>query len=271
LIEISNDLIQNLEKITVIYTDVDGTLVTNGCLFCNQDGFTMGNARAVFQLLSAGVDVVMTSGPEKEKLKDTARLLGFQNYIANLGIEIVYNQGEKVLTNFGIDVPDHESLKKWIKSSGVLETLFDRFPGKISFYEPWADILRTHYLMIGELSNQELDRIFNDQYPDLRIIDNGEVPPYKQFSQPHTYHILPKSVGKRSAVQTDKRERKLNKKNLIGIGDSLEDMSMAHEVGIFFLLDDHLPIQPPNIIRVNNSQGEGFSQIVDFLAEKKLI
>ena len=78
-------------------------------------------------------------------------------------------------------------------------------------------------------------------------------------------------MGKKSAIQTDKNERKLNKKNLIGIGDSLEDMSMADEVATFFLLDDHLPIHQPNIIRVHNSRGEGFSQIVEFLAANKLI
>lgn len=271
MIEISENLLQNLNKVSVIYTDVDGTLVTNGCLFCNRDGFTMRNAQAVYQLLSAGVDVVMTSGREKEKLKDTARLLGFQNYIANLGIELVYNQGEKVITDFGVDVPDQQSLKNWIKNSGVIETLFDNFPEQITFYEPWADILRTHYLMIGELSNPELDQLFNEKFPDLRIIDNGEVSPYKQFSKPHTYHILPKSVGKKSAIQTDKRERKLDTNNLIAIGDSLEDMTMADEVAIFFLLDDHLPIHQSNIIRVSNSRGEGFSQIVDFLVEKKLM
>lgn len=271
MIEIPEKLLQKSGKVYVIYTDVDGTLVTNGCLFCNKEGFSMRNAQAIYQLLSAGVDVVMISGREKEKLKDIARLLGFQNYIANLGIEIVYNQGEKVITNFGIDVPDHQSLKNWIKSTGVIETLFDRFPGKISFYKPWADILRTHYLMIGELSNTDLDILFTKKFPELRIIDNGEVSPYKQFSKPHTYHILPKSVGKKSAIQTDKNERKLNKKNLIGIGDSLEDMSMADEVAIFFLLDDHLPIHQPNIIRVHNSRGEGFSQIVEFLAANKLI
>jgi HAD superfamily hydrolase (TIGR01484 family) len=271
MIEIPDELIQNLERVSVIYTDVDGTLVTNGCLFCNNEGFTMRNAEAVYQLLSAGVDVVMTSGREKEKLKDTARLLGFQNYIANLGIELVYNQGEKVITDFGIDVPDQQSLKNWIKNSGVIDTLIDSFPGKITFYEPWADILQTHYLMIGELPRAQLDLIFAEKFPELRIIDNGEVSPYEQFSKPHTYHILPKSVGKKSAIQTDKKVRKLNTKNLIGIGDSLEDMSMSDEVAIFFLLDDHLPIHQSNIIRVSNSQGKGFSQVVEFFAENGLI
>jgi len=269
MIEIPESLLNTLDKVTVIYSDVDGTLVSDGCLFCNREGFTLRNAQAIYQLLSAGVDVVMTSGREKENLKGTARLLGFQNYIANLGIEIVYNQGEKVITNFGIDVPDHQSLKKWIKNTGVIESLLETFPEKITDYEPWADILRTHYLMIGEVSNTDLDELFNKRFPDLRIIDNGEVSPYKQFQKPHTFHILPKSVGKKTAIQADKKERDLETKNLIGIGDSLEDMSMADEVALFFLLDDHLPIHQTNIVRVSNSQGEGFSEIINYLAEKK--
>ena len=35
---------------------------------------------------------------------------------------------------FGIDVPDHQSLKKWIKNTGVIETLLEMFPGKITDY-----------------------------------------------------------------------------------------------------------------------------------------
>lgn len=260
-----------IKKIRVIYSDVDGTFVHNGCLFCNKKGYTMKNAEAIFSLLTAGVDIVMTSGREKEKLKDTARILGFQNYIANLGIEIVYNQGKKVINNYGIDVPNPKSLKSWIESSGVTDTIFKKFPNQALFYKPWSDILRTHLLLIGELNINDLTDFMEKNYPKLRIIDNGAVPPYENFNHPHAYHIVPKNVGKKAAVQIDKKERGLKRENLIGIGDSMEDVTIADEVAVFFLLDKSIQTTKENVVPVSNEDSEGFSRIVNYLKNNKFI
>jgi HAD superfamily hydrolase (TIGR01484 family) len=263
---IDHDIIKKkLEKVKVVYTDVDGTFVHNGCLYKTETGYTLKNAEAIYQLLSANVDIVMTFGRERDKLKDTARILGFNNYIANLGLEIVYNQGEKVIKNYGVNLPDHLNLKEWIENSGVVQAIFKKFAGKVDFYKPWSDILRTHFLLVGELDDDQLEELFSSTYPALRIIDNGAVPPYGNFLHPHAYHIVPKAAGKRSAVQLDKKERNFKTENLIGIGDSREDASIADQVAIFFLLDEAVPAEHENIIRLDNSDGEAFSRIVQFL------
>ncbi len=260
-----------LKKVRVIYTDVDGTFVTGGCLFRNRRGYTLKNATAIYHLLTAGVDVVMTSGREKEKLKETARILGFRNYIANLGIEIVYNRGEKIITHFGVDVPDHQSLKAWIERTGVVQALLNRYPDRVRYYTPWSDILRTHPLLIGELDLGEVQKWMERNFPELRIIDNGAVPREHDYSAPHAYHIVPKGVGKKTAVQIDKKERKLKTENLIGIGDSMEDVTIADEVAVFFLLDKSVNTNRDNVIHIPNDDGEGFSRIVDILLTEKLI
>lgn len=269
MFSIPANLLRNLKKVQVIYTDVDGTFVTDGCLFRHRNGYTLNNAQAIYTLLTANVDVVMISGREKEKLKETARILGFHNYIANLGIDIVYNQGEKVISNFGADVPDHAALKNWIEESGVVKAIFNQYPGQVSFYQPWSDILRTHPLLIGELDHSDVTNFVADKFPKLRIIDNGEVSPYRQFRHPHTYHIVPISVGKRSAVKIDRAERHLRRENLIGIGDSMEDVTLADQVAVFFLLDESVSTDQENVIRVDNHDGEGFSRIVQFLEDKE--
>ncbi len=264
-LSVPEHLMKNLKKLQVVYSDVDGTFVTEGCLFRNRSGYTLQNARAIYNLLSAGVDIVMTSGREKEKLADTARLLGLQNYIANLGIEIVYRQGEQVITNPGIGLEDPKELKSWIQKSGVSESLFQNFPGKLQFYLPWSRILRTHLLFIGEIDLTKAIRLIEKDFPELRIIDNGRVAPYDHFTTPHAYHVLPRKVGKRSAVQIDKKERGLKTENLIAIGDSMEDATLAEEVALFFLLDAEIPVLQPNVVPLNNHDGEAFSRIVDFL------
>ena len=260
-----------LKKVRVIYTDVDGTFVTSGCLFRNRQGYTLKNATAIYHLLTAGVDVVMTSGREKEKLKETARILGFRNYIANLGIEIVYNRGEKVITHFGVDVPDHRSLKEWIEKSGVVQALLNQYPNRVRYYTPWSDILRTHPLLIGELNFAEAQKWMERNYPELRLIDNGAVPAEHDFSAPHTYHIVPRKVGKKTAVRIDKKERGLKEENLIGIGDSMEDVTIAEEVAIFFLLDKSVSTDRENVIYIPNEDGEGFSRIIDLLRNENFI
>ncbi len=256
---------QNLKRIKVLYTDVDGTFVNNGCLFRNRHHYSINNAQALYQLLTAGVDIVMTSGREKEKLKETARLLGFKNYIANLGMQIVYNLGEKIIQNYGGNFKSPQEVKQWIQSTGVAEALLQQFSGKIEFYHPWSDVLQTHLLFIGELPYQQVSRWMEQHFPLLRIIDNGEVPPYRKFRHPHTFHVLPRSIGKRQAIEIDKRERHLSRTELIGIGDSLEDVSIAPEVGVFFLLDPTVPARGDNIVNIPNEDGEGFSRVVQFL------
>jgi HAD superfamily hydrolase (TIGR01484 family) len=267
----SFEIKKRLKKVKVIYTDVDGTFVYNGCLFCHKNGYTLKNASAIFDLLAADVDIVMASGREKEKLKDTARLLGFKNYIANLGIEIVYNQGEKVITNFGMDVPDRESLKLWIKETGVVTKIFKKYGNKVKYYKPWSDILKTHHLLIGELDFPEVSDFINTEYPEIRIIDNGAVAATETFKNPHAYHIVPRNVGKKAAVALDKKERSLKTENLIGIGDSMEDVGIADEVAVFFLLDPSVTTTKENVVYVNNDELDGFYRIVTFLKNENLL
>ncbi|HFE65057.1 MAG TPA: HAD-IIB family hydrolase [Caldithrix sp.] len=252
-------------RVQVIYSDVDGTFVKNGCLFCTGKGYSLKNARAIYHLLSAGVDLVMTSGREKEKLKETARILGLKNYIANLGMEIVYNQGERVINNFGTEVADRAALKKWIHDTGAVDSLLEKFSGKLRPYAPWAEILRTHYLFIGEVDYRELYSWVDSHFPGLRIIDNGAVPAEKDFRSPHAYHLLPINVGKKSAVQIDKKERSLKRENLIGIGDSPEDVSIADEVAVFFLLNKNVQTDRRNVIYLSNEDGTAFGRIIDYL------
>jgi HAD superfamily hydrolase (TIGR01484 family) len=267
----SLELKQKVEQIKVIYSDVDGTFMNAGCLFKNKYQLSIKNTLSIFKLLKKRIDVVMTSGREKEKLKETARILGFNNFIANLGIEIVYNQGEKVITNHGVHIPSDKSLKKWIEESGVIQSIFNKYSNKIRYYSPWAEILRTHHLLIGELDFNEVSNWIQKNYPTLRIIDNGVVPPETDFSKPHAYHVIPKNVGKKEAVRIDKNERNLKSENLIGIGDSMEDATIAEEVGVFFLLDESVKTDRSNVYYIDNHDGEGFSRVIDILDSQNLL
>lgn len=270
--QISN-IKKRLEKVKVIYTDVDNTFVTEGCLFKDRKGYTLKNAAAIYELLNMGIDIVMNSARNKEKLKDIARLLGFRNYIANMGMEIVYNNGEKVVKNYGADIDNPYHIKSMILDTGIVDFLFLKYKGKVRYYKPWSDDLKTHPLMIGKLPIKEVQSWIEVHYPSLRIIDNGLVPKEDNFEYPHAYHIVPKDVGKKHAVQIDKKIRELRKGQLVGIGDSYEDMTMAHEVGIYFALDHSVKFMGKykNVVYIDSDDECGLSEVIQFLRQSDLI
>jgi hypothetical protein len=139
------------------------------------------------------------------------------------------------------------------------------------YYKPWSDILTTHHLLVGELDFPEVSTFIDQEYPEIRIIDNGAVSATEIFKHPHAYHIVPRQVGKKSAVAIDKMERSLKKENLIGIGDSMEDVTIADEVAVFFLLDPTVVTDRKNVIYINNDDSGGFHRIVSFLKKQNLV
>lgn len=68
------------------------------------------------------------------------------------------------------------------------------------------------------------------------MTDNGEVPPEPDFSRPHCYHLPPAAAGKRSALQNDKEIRGLRAAEVVGIGESVEDMEISPQVGVYFVV-----------------------------------
>jgi len=270
-IKIDDSLLSNLDKIKVIYTDVDNTIVNDGCLFKSKRGYAYENAGAIFEMLNADIDVVMVSGRDKNKLFETARLLGFKNYIGNLGMQIVYNLGERIIKNYGTEIERPEELKEWIVSTRVADRILSEYKGRIRYYKPWSDILTTHLIFIGELEIKGLVKWIENEFPLLRIIDNGPVPPEEDFKNPHAYHIVPAGVGKRSAVAIDRRERELRKENLIAIGDSFEDLTIAEEVGIYFNVGDIPATDLQNVVTIENSNGLAFSKVVNLLKNNELV
>jgi hypothetical protein len=229
-----------LDRIKVIYTDMDGTLVgPGGSLFAAPDGsLTMTPARAVFKTLQRDVDVVIISGRTRVQLKENARTIGFRNYIAELGCEIVYDLGKKIVYNIG-DMPLKEGQRPLdaIEKSGALDLIFREFPNQIRYYTPWSENVQDNALLVGNIDEEQANRLLEEHgYTDLRMTDNGGVPPEPDFRSPHCYHLLPAAAGKRSAVQKDKEIRGLRTPELVGIGESIEDMEISPEVGVYFVV-----------------------------------
>lgn len=267
-----------LGELKVIYTDMDGTLANpSGNLFESYNGsLSMKAAESVMRVLETDKDVVIISGRTRTQLKENARMLGFKNYIAELGCEIVYELGEKVVYNLGeIEVEKGQKPVEMIEEMGIVELIFNKFPNEIRYYTPWSENVETHPLLVGKIDVDEANKVLEENgFGFLKVTDNGEVPPEPDFERPHCYHLLPRASGKRSAVKKDREIRGLRSENLVGIGESLEDMEISPEVGAYFVVRNGAESDPrvmkaieerENVFLLENRMGEGWAEAIAIL------
>lgn len=269
---------RRLTQVRVIYTDVDGTLVgPGGSLFRGAGGApTLKPARAVLKVIKAGVDVFMVSGRSSVRLKAIARILGFRNYAAELGSEIIYDIGRKVIdTTEDLHLKKGEKPLDWMKRSGAVDLIFEEFPGKIRYHSPFSETCQSTALLIGNIEVERGNQMLREYgLSALRLADNGPVGPVPDFPHPHCYHLLPACVGKRCAVKRDKRIRGLETEELVGIGESIEDMEISSEVGVYFVVkngaeEDERVMKAgemqENAFLLDHRMGLGWAEAIDIL------
>lgn len=265
----------------VIYTDVDGTLVgPKGSLFRAADGsLTLAAAKAIMLASERGVDIVMVSGRSARQLFGDARILGLNNYIAEMGCEIVYGGGSEMVKNFEDLAGGDISLYEAIAKSGSVELLFERYPGRLEYHAPWSEGRNCTHVFRGHVDiSQAMSLLGSVGLKDLKLIDNGVIARRgtldKSVKEVHAYHLMPKSASKQSGLARDMEIRKIPMKTAIAIGDAVSDVAMAEHVGAFFLVrnalmsKDRLGLEEEiakhkNVFVTESEMGEGFAEVVE--------
>ncbi len=275
---------KNLKKPRVIYTDVDATLVgPRGCLFLTADGeYSLEPARAIVDALKNGIDIVMISGRSARQLFGDSRLLGLKNYIAELGCEIVYDLGRKVIENPGNCQITEEDLFKTIAKSGAVELLFKKYPGRLEYHTPWSENRKCTHVFRGFINVEGAKKLLKENgFTEFTLVDNGIIKRRgtldKDLTEIHAYHLLPKSSGKPKGLRKDREIRKIPKEYTVAIGDAFSDIALAPEVGAFFLVRNALNgndgidkeiLKYENVFITENEMGLGFAEMVEFLVEE---
>ena len=104
----------------------------------------------------------------------------------------------------------------------------------------------------------------------LAFRDNGRlrrVLPELEVPEVRAYHLLPRGVSKATAVRRHREVRGFVREATAGIGDSLEDLVVADEVGAFFLVANgrgaigETPL-PANAQVTEHAHGDGFAEAV---------
>lgn len=231
-----------VSRLRVIYADVDGTLLgPGGCLFLSaKREFTLIPAQTIVSVLKRGIDIVLVSGRSREQLNEDARVLGFKNFIPELGAEIVYDLGKRIVPNIGDFKVTQSTVFETIEKRGAPKALFERYRGRLEYHAPWQAGRNYTHLLRGLVDVNEINSFLMDKgFPDLKLVDNGRistVSPTLKVKEVHAYHLLPKSIDKASALRLDQKERNIRKDETIAIGDSWADLPLASEVGALFIV-----------------------------------
>lgn len=236
------DLVARLSRAKVLYTDLDGTLLGRGASLLKDGGGapTLDGATAAFELNRAGLTVVICSGRSAKQLMEVTRLLGWEDFIAELGTVRRYRLGARKVYDTG-DWPDDvclpgETPYEAIVRVGALQALQDAFPGLIENHDPWHLDREVTHVLRGNVPLVEAQAVLDALPLPVTLVDNGIIHPPRHtlvgVSEIHAFHLVPTGVGKARAIAADLAERGLGRDDAIAIGDSAADIAMADAVGL---------------------------------------
>lgn len=261
-----------------IYTDLDGTLLgRGGSLFRTAvGGFTLAGAEALWLCRERGVELCFCSGRSVRLLREDARLLGVEKYIAEAGCVLVRDNGATTINNckpFGSR--EGRSVFDEIAETGAPAQLLEHFGPTLTYHEPWCFDHSYSHLMRGNIDVAAATELLAAHgHKDLRVVDNGIIEdrgyglPAKEL---HAYHLVPRQAGKGSAIRLDLELSGISREEAVACGDSAQDMEMAGAVRTLYLManvaENHSGLKGllegyDNVVISKLSMVEGFHEAV---------
>lgn len=214
----------------VVYLDVDGTLTgPGGALFTGEGGsFTYASLQALELLREHEVPYVLVSGRSLQRLATTARLLGADGALAEMGA-----------IDCGYPTAEGQSVFDAIRATGIPEALLERETDL--YVHPAAGYGRDgSHLFLGRVGVDAARWVEHASNGTLRLADNGGV----DEKGTHVFHLLPTNASKAAAVRTDLARRDADPSRCLAVGDSGEDLGMADVVGHFALTRNGVDAHP---------------------------
>ncbi len=236
-----------LLNLKVIYTDLDGTLLNDkGCLLKDEgDCYFLEVAKCIRKIGEQNIDLVLASGRKKDQLRYNAQVLGLKNYIAELGCELVYDQGKEVRVTFDSEKVDYDTGYGGKDLIKIINILKKAFPRKIEGRLEWNKYRSFNALFFGNIDLEKANKLLKKKgYNGLCLVENGKTSLVDDLDLDvdslYIYNLMPEGVDKASAIALDKKIRGISREQCIALGDSPADISMAAEVKYFFLMGGNL-------------------------------
>ncbi len=244
------NLLERLWRAKILYTDLDGTLLGRGaCLLCDGLGNpTLDAATAVADLNRAGLPVVVTSGRNSKQLMEVTRMLGWSDFIGELGTVRSYGRGSEKVYDSG-DWPadalrEGETPYEAIVRAGVMPCLQGHFPGLIEYHDPWHLDREVTHVLRGNVNLGAAQAALDELPLQVTLVDNGVIHPPRHtlvgVREVHAYHLVPTGASKPRGIAADLARRGLSSDQAIAIGDSAADVAMADAVGLMVVVGNGL-------------------------------
>ena len=262
----------------LLLSDVDGTLVgRDGSLLADLDGKpTLVAAEALVAAQVAGLEVVLVSGRTAAQLRETGRLLGTRDAIAELGTVLVRGREAELVWGDaprGLGACPAEALER----SGALAVLLEAFAGRLEPHTPWHLGRRGTFLLRGQADVAEADALLAGRGLGwARLLDNGRLRgayPHLGPGPAHAYHLLPGGVSKAGTAAAYLAGRGLDRAQVAAIGDSPADLELAGVAGAMFLVANGawaagLGDPATTVIVTPSPAGQGWAEAVNALLER---
>lgn len=274
-----------LARVEVLYTDLDGTLLApGGTLLSDAAGApSSATADAIVALRRAGVTVVPISGRTRMQLTELARLLGWSDFLAEMGCVMVHGAGPGRVIRYNTGswpeglLRDGQTPYQAILDSGALAALQQAFPGRLEYHTPWHHGREATHLLRGCVDCAMAQTVLDALALPVEILDNGLVHPPSHglacLDSIHAYHLVPAGASKAQALALDLVSRGLSRENAAAIGDSSTDLAMSASVGVTALvanafgseeLHEALTLYTAQtVVRLEGERGEGWVQLAD--------
>ncbi len=250
-----------LPAVRIVYTDLDGTLLGRaGSLLHDAEGRpSISAAAALVAAARTGVAVVAVSGRRAASLAHDIRLMGLDGGIAEVGTVLIRDGGHHF--RWGECPRDlGRTPREALDAAGALDVLQAAFGADLQPYEPWDTGREGGHLLHGFIDVEAVDRALDEAGIGwAKVVDNGGAADVGGRSGARAYHLLARGVGKAQALAEDLAERGLRAEQAMAIGDSLEDQTMAAEVGTYVqVANGHGDVG----FRTSGSNGDGVAEAI---------
>ncbi|MEN6430254.1 MAG: HAD hydrolase family protein [Coriobacteriales bacterium] len=269
-----------LARASILFTDVDGTLVApGGVLLADASGApSLATAEAVVELNRAGLSAVITTGRNRPQCGEITRLLGWRAFIAELGCVVQFDRSQEpeyLMGDWPEDAlqPGETPFQAMIRA-GALQALTREFPGRIEEHTPWhTDRVATHVLR-GNVDRDQAQAALDRLDLPIDIVDNGIVNPPRHtlvgVSEIHAYHLVPRGSHKTTAITRVLERRGLTREDAVSIGDSATEVEMADVTALCVLVGNALDDERvraaaaarDNVAVTQRQRGEGWAEFV---------
>jgi HAD superfamily hydrolase (TIGR01484 family) len=269
-----------LAAATTLFTDLDGTLLGRGAsVLADGEGRpNLDAVTAITRLNAAGLRVVMTSGRNARQLREGSRLLGWSDFIGELGCVRSYDRGVRVVYDTGVWPEDAtllgETPYQAIVRVGAVARLMEAFPGRLEYHDPWHLDREVTHMLRGNVDVAAAQALLDTLPLPITLVDNGIIHPPRHHltcDEIHAIHLVPTGVSKHGAVAKDLAEHDASRSEAIAIGDSATDVEMAEATGLMVCvrngLDDPLLLEAArgraDVCATRATHGSGWAELAN--------